>query len=495
MPQDNTINLNRRRVLAGLAGGAGAATLAACGNSSGASNVLLPPVAPGGSDGIAAAPLPPAGKILPKPEDSGIDHIVVVMMENRTFDHMLGWVPGADGVQAGLKFKNIEGKTVESFRLSDDPAYGYQSCGWADPNHNYDGGRVHLNNGAMDGWLLTDDTKLNPADKFPVGYFTADDLPFYKGMAENWTICDKYFSGILAATYPNRVYMHSGETDRLSNTSTISSLPTIWDRMLAKGLTASYYFQDLPLLALWGQKYVANGIATPYARFLAEAAAGQLPSLSYVEPRFLGENPQGVSNDDHPTADVRDGQVLLNTIYDALRQSPQWEKTLLVIVYDEWGGFYDHVVPPVGPVTEAEKTLGNDGRLGFRVPCLMAGPRVPKAVCKLQFDPQSILNLITWRFGLDKVGARADWSLNLAYALDFDNARSDSPAFSVSAPTGSRLCADSVLGSLPAAAPQSFGLTQAEIAAKVAGSTNPSESHFAEWLVLRQMARNNGFLV
>lgn len=500
MSQDSRFSLNRRHVLAGLAGTAGA-TLTACGDSSGVASAMLSPTPPAPAPtppgmpsptptpagGISPAPQPPVGKTLPKPEDSGIDHIVVVMMENRTFDHMLGWVPGADGIQAGLKFKNIEGKEVETFRLSADPLYGFGGCGFADPDHGYAGGRTHYNKGAMDGWLLTDDTKLNPADKFPLGYYTAEDLPFFKGVADHWTVCDKYFSGILSSTYPNRFYMHSGETDRLTNTFDISSLPTIWDRLAAKGLSGKYFFNDLPLLGLWGQKYVQGNVVAPYATFLAMAAAGQLPALSYVEPRFLGENPGeqgvppgGVSNDDHPVADVRDGQAFLNTIYDALRNSPQWNKTLFIIVYDEWGGFYDHVVPPVGPVSAAEKALGNDGRLGFRVPCLIMGPRAKKGVSKLQFDPQSILNLVTWRFGLEPVGSRAAWSLNMAYALDFDAPpRTDKPAFTVGAGPFGTLCTNSTLdGIIPRSA-----------------SSKPAESHFGEWLVLKSIARKNGFEV
>ena len=478
MSQDNRFHLNRRAVVAGLAGTAGA-TLAACGDSSGMAAVLSPspmPIAPGAVD---AAPQPPAGKTLPKPEDSGIDHIVVVMMENRTFDHMLGWVPGADGIQSGLKFKNVEGKMVDSFHLPSEASYGYGGCAWADPNHGYEGGRVHLNGGAMDGWLLTGGTKDNPSDKFPAGYFTADDLPFFKGVVEHWTVCDRYFSGILSSTYPNRFYMHSGETDRLTNTFDISSLPTIWDRLAAKGLTGAYYHQDLPLLGLWGAKYVSTGIVRPYATFLAQAAAGQLPALSYVEPRFLGEGNQ-VSNDDHPAGDVRDGQVFLNDVYNALKSSPNWEKTLLIINYNEWGGFYDHVVPPVGPVSDAEKALGNDGRLGFRVPCLIIGPRAPRQVCKLQFDPQSILNLVTWRFGLDPVGSRADWSLNMAYALDFTSAAraTVTPTFDVGTGPFGQLCGTPLDGVLP----QSL-------------ATNPAESHFGEWLVLRQIARRHGYPV
>lgn len=488
MSQEKLFTLNRRSVLAGLAGTAGA-TLAACGDSSGMAAALspTPPGTPAPAGGVDAAPQPPAGKTLPKPEDTGIDHIVMLMMENRTFDHMLGWVPGADGVQSGLKFKNIEGKTIETFRLSTDTAYGFQGCGWADPDHGYNGGRIHFAEGKLDGWLLTDDTKNNPEDKFPLGYYTGEDLPFFKGVSEQWTVCDRYFHGILASTFTNRIYQHAGQTDRSGNGMEQCTLPTIWDRLAAKGLSHTYFFQDLPVSALWYQKHL--NISQPVTSFLAQAAAGQLPAVSFVEPRFLGENPQGVSNDDHPVADVRDGQAFMNQIYEALINSPQWERTLFIINYDEWGGFYDHVSPPKGPVSAAEAEF-NDGRLGFRVPCLLMGPRAKKGVCHLQLDPNSILNFITWRFGLEPIGERANWSLNLAYALDFDSpARSDKPVFDVAPGPHGRPCAtgtplDGALGQLPlgVSSPQTL-------------ISRPSESHYAEWIALREVARRSGFKV
>ena len=405
------IDRMRRRVLAGMAGGA--ALLTGCGDGASPD---------GGNDsGTDDSPLP----VLPNPEDSGIDHIVLVMMENRSFDHFLGWVPGADGVQSGLKFLDRDGAEQHTYPLAPD----YQGCALGDPNHGYDGGRVQFNGGKMDGWLLTDPTM--PGDIFPIGYYLEPDLPFYSGVAAEYTVCDRYFSGILASTYPNRMYMHLGQTDRLSNDFTIASLPTIWDRLREAGVSRRYYFRDLPFIALTGVNHL--GISRPYAEFALDARAGLLPSVSYIDPKFLNESPDGTAEDDHPQAHIRKGQVFLNDIYDALRNSPQWERTLLVINYDEWGGFYDHVVPPIAPVSEDEAALGNDGRLGFRVPCMMIGPRAKRGfVSHRQFDPNSILNMIAWRFGLEPLGVRGQTSLNLAYALDFESApRSDAPSFEV----------------------------------------------------------------
>ncbi len=404
-------NPQRRKFMASAAAAAGGVALSGCQIGGG-----RPPVSTAPTPGFGAPPLP-------KPEDTGIDHIVVLMMENRSFDHFLGWVPGADGRQTGLKFRDANGNLRETFDLA---ARGdFQGCGLGDPNHGYNGGRIHLNDGAMDGWLLTGPTADNPdVDDFPIGYYRGQDLPFFAGCAENWTICDRYFSGILAQTYPNRVYMHAGQTDRLSNTlpyaeADPSALTNIFDRLSAAGVEGRYYFHDLPFAGLWGVRALAY--SSPIEEFRLRAATGTLPAVSYVDPVFLGEAPFGVSADDHPQADIRDGQAFMADIYETLRSSPNWERTLFVINYDEWGGFYDHVVPPVGPITEAEAALGTDGRLGFRVPCVLIGPRAKRGhVAHEQLDPNSILNFITWRWDLEPLGTPRDtWSLNLAHALDF----------------------------------------------------------------------------
>lgn len=427
-PPIRRFNPRRREVLLGMAAAAtGALVLPGCGGSGGSDEAS---VTPGGNPGTGLSRLPP-------PEESGIDHIVQVMMENRSYDHFLGWVPGSDGRQAGLRYPNVNGDMVETFRLSQDPAYGFQGCGWADPNHGYDGGRVHLNNGRMDGWLLTGDTSDNPEDRFPVGYYTGEDLPFYAGVAQHFTVCDRYFHGVLSSTFPNRMYIHAGATDFLQNDLPFaqrdpSTLPTIWDFLTEAGVSHRNYFFELPTSGLWGTKYLQ--FMTPFAQFLTDAATGRLPAVSYIDPFFgaaVGESPAGVSQDDHPQADVRDGQVFLNRIYDALRASPNWERTLMIVTYDEWGGFYDHVVPPFAPISEAERAIGNDGRLGFRTPCVMVGPRARRGhVSHLQFDPNSVINLIRWRWNLPSFNARDATSINMAHALDFENPPNlDAPSF------------------------------------------------------------------
>ena len=239
---------------------------------------------------------------LPLPGASGIDHIVVLMMENRSFDHFLGWADGADGRQHGLKYLDHSGVEHKTYPLAPD----FQGCGHPDPDHSYEGGRTELNGGACDGWL-----RAGENDEYAIGFYRKKDLEFLANAVSQWTTCDRYFSAIMAGTFANRIYQHAAQTDRLANTFELSALPTIWDRLAAAGLEGRYYFSDVPFLALWGATYLPIG--RPFAAFLADAAAGTLPHVSFVEPRFLGEE-FGLSNDDHPYADVRNGEAFLNLV-------------------------------------------------------------------------------------------------------------------------------------------------------------------------------------
>jgi phospholipase C len=356
----------------------------------------------------AGAPLAAEGarstatSVLPSPAASGIEHIVVVMMENRSFDHFLGWMPDANGVQSGLTFSDRYGVKHGTHHLTDTA-----SCGNADPDHSYEGGRIELNGGKCDGWL-----KAGENDALAVGYYAKSDLPFFGPMAPYWTTCDAYFSAVMAETYPNRFYQHSAQTDRLHNTTDISTMPTIWDRCAAAGVSATYYYSDIPFLALWGAKYLP--ISASYQKFKVDCAAGTLPQVSFLDPAFNGES-DGVSGDDHPHADIRVGQKFLSDVYTSITTGPGWDKTMLVINYDEWGGFFDHVAPnrvsDVSPTTNLR---------GFRVPALVISPRSRRRfVAPWNYDHTSILKAIEWRFGLAPLTTRDSHARNIAEVLDF----------------------------------------------------------------------------
>jgi len=374
------------------------------------------------------------GMVLPSPEASGIDHVVVLMMENRSFDHMLGWLDRADGRQRGLTYFDQDGSPHQTYRLAPD----FQGCGHPDPDHSYDGGRVEYNGGTCDGWLRAGDN-----DEYAIGYYTKKDLAFFAGAATRWTVGDRYFSAIMAGTFANRIYQHAAQTDRLTNTFELCTLPTIWDRLALAGVEGRYYFSDLPFLALWGERYV--DIARPIGQFFLDAAAGTLPAVSFVEPRFLGEE-VGASNDDHPFADLRNGQAFMNRVYAAVTRGAAWRNTVFVINYDEWGGFYDHVPPPSAPIPPADRVAGNqDGLLGFRTPLLVISPFAKREhVSSLVLDHTSILKMIEWRWHLDPLTVRDATANNLAAVLQF--ARPDFAAKQLDVPSGpfGQLCVPGV---------------------------------------------------
>jgi len=357
---------------------------------------------------IVAPPLAQLmGGPLPDPAASGIEHVIVFMMENRSFDHFLGWLPGADGKQAGLSYADSGGVQHATFPLAPD----YQGCGYADPDHSYAGGRVEYDDGACDGWLRVNDV-------FSIGYYRQEDLPFLGRAVPDWTSFDQYFCAILGPTFPNRIYQHAGQTDRIENTTAISQLPTIWDRLAARGLQGRYYYADLPFLGLWGAKYVPIG--RPLAAFYADCAAGTLPHVAFVDGSFAQEL-TGTGGDDHPHGDVRAGEAMMNRIYRAVTRSPAWRRSVLVINFDEWGGFFDHVPPSVAPIPPADLAAGNaDGRRGFRTPTLLISPFARRAhTSHVLYDHTSVLRMIEWRWDLQPLTVRDATANNLADELDF----------------------------------------------------------------------------
>ena len=344
-----------------------------------------------------------AAGVLPPPGRSGIDHIVVVMMENRSFDHLLGWLPGADGKQAGLRYLDKSGVAHSTHPLAPD----FQGCGHPDPDHSYEGGRVQYANGVCDGFL-----RSGQNDAYAIGYYTGRDLRFLGPAARYWTACDRYFAPFMGPTFPNRLYLHAAVTDRTTNTQTLSSLPTIWDRLAARGLKGRNYYMNIPTVLLWGPKYAS--IARPYAEFLLDCRLGRLPHVAFVDPLFTSSS-EGTAADDHPHADIRAGEYFLARTYRAITTSPAWRRTVLILTFDEWGGFFDHVPPAVAPDVDPAFALR-----GFRVPCLVISPLARRRrIAHGVYDHTSILRMIEWRWNLRPLSVRDAHANNLAAVLDF----------------------------------------------------------------------------
>jgi phospholipase C len=348
----------------------------------------------------AVAATTPLMTELASAETPDIRHVVLVMMENRSFDHLLGWLPNADGKQAGLLFPNKTGGYNATHELAPD----FTGCAYSDPDHSYSGGRTEVNGGKMNGFLMPASNDLNA-----IGYYREQDLPFRAALARHYTTCDRYFPSILAPTFPNRIFQNAGATDRLDDSFSISTLPTIWDHLAHKGVSHRYYFNNLPFLSLWGLKYL--DICSKYSDFIAACAAGTLPSVSFVDPSYTTVD--NLDDDDHPFSDVRNGDAFLAKTFRAVSSSPNWPHTVMIINFDEWGGFYDHVPPPraLAPNNVDPDLVDGKALLGCRVPCIVASPwtlgnpsdpRVNHQV----FDHTSVLKLIESVWDVPPVAAR-----------------------------------------------------------------------------------------
>ena len=414
--------LTRRGLMAGAAGSAALIAMEACGSSSSGSKAA-PSATPSTSKSPAAASV---GGIT-DPSKAPFDTVVVLMMENRSFDHLLGWFPGANGKQAGLSFPGYKGGTVNTSALGSNT----QACGDKDPDHTWQGMVKHYNNGKCDGWLTTQFT----GDAFPIGYYEEAQVPILGALARHYTLFDAYHCSLMDATWPNRFYMLSAGTDvdatglfpaaggkRPCNLET-----AIFDRLQETNLTGGYYTWGEPMTELYASKKY-DSLTHPKDDFFAAAEKGTLPNVTFIDPDYTTRSEYlGTSNDMHPHGNMQAGDSYIGQVYNALAKSPQWERMVFILNFDENGGFYDHVPPPACIDDKVNPTPGphpNYKRLGFRVPAIAMGPYAPQKIETAgPYEHCSILKMIEWRWGLKPMSARDANAKNFADALDFTKKR------------------------------------------------------------------------
>ena len=366
---------------------------------------------------------------LPSPRNLPIDTFVVLMMENRSFDHYYGWRSDADGRNAGLQYPDKEGRLHETHRLTPD----FQGCGHPDPEHGWKGGRWQLNGGKMDGFF-TGNKDGTGSDEFAIGYYLEEDFRFTGPASKASQLNDRFFSSILSSTYPNRHYMWGAQAGGIkTNEMPIAELgykwETIFDRAISKGVSTGYYASDLPFAALYGPRGISwiRRVEEYYAR----AASGTLPSITFVDPPFReGGGGNGVSADDHPHGDIRLGQAFMSDVVHAFMESPQWERGVLFIVYDEWGGFFDHVVPPRVPddLQNNADHYEDWAQMGFRIPALTISPYVRRgAVSHATLGFESILKLISYKFGLGYLTKRHRHAYNIGRTMEWRRPNMEPP--------------------------------------------------------------------
>ena len=353
---------------------------------------------------------------VPTPGNMPIDTFVVVMMENRSFDHYLGWLPGADGRQAGLSYKDRHGKrykTQPTMKVAPD----FKGCAYPDPDHGWEGGRLQLAGGKLNGFLKPRDNS-----EFSISYYRKGELPFTHTLAPQTTVYDRYFCSLLGPTWPNRMYMHAATSyGRHDNNLVPGSVPdtTIFASLKAKGVDSRYFASDVPVSALWGKSGLDRTGRIP--EYYERCASGTLPPVSYVDPMFAIGQKQGLQGDEHPNGDVRIGQAWLADVVSAFVESPQWKNGAIFVVYDEWGGFFDHVRPPRVPDDRSSSDINKDfGQMGFRIPAMAFSPYLRRGyVDHGTYGSESVLKMIEDRFGLAPLTKRDAHANSIAASFDF----------------------------------------------------------------------------
>ncbi|MFL5905985.1 MAG: alkaline phosphatase family protein [Solirubrobacterales bacterium] len=386
---------------------------------------------------------------LPSPSNMPIDTFVVLMQENRSFDHYFGWRADADAKNQ-LSYPDNNGQLHATHKLAPD----FQGCAFEDPDHSWEGGRTQYDNGAMDGF------RKSPNDQFAIGYYERKDIPYSPLLADQATLYDRYFCSLLGPTWPNREYMHSAQSGGvMTNADPQDAVTgihqqglyrwlTIWDLMLSQGLSVTYYFSDLPFIGIFGQRY--STIIKPVAQFYVDAAAGNLPNLAFVDPMFLdGGGGNGLSGDEHPHGDIRIGQAFQSDIVHAFVTSPQFRTGALFINYDEWGGFFDHVPPVLVPDDLQDPDLSkNFGITGFRIPGIAVSPYARRGYVSHQtVTHESILKLLSYRFGLGYLNKRHRYASNIGRSFDWENPNFNPPDLPIIPPPITTPC--SLQGVLP----------------------------------------------
>ncbi len=410
--------LTRRVVLAAGLGGVGGALLAACGAPAAAPRRV-----------VRAVPLGvPPNRRAPVGSDQlpQVDHIVVVMLENHSYDNILGTLGRGDGLPRGADGApdatnpDGHGELVRSFHMPTPcQLHGKPSQTWNASHQQYDRGRLQ-------GFV---ESASGPVS---MGYWTGADLPFTHSLASTFPIADRYFCSVLAQTFPNRRYLISGTSFGLVADVLPHGLPpggTIFDLLDAHDISWKNYFSSLPTAGVYVSLLARPSITSNLAhvdRFYADCASGSLPAFSIVDPNF------GTQSEEDPQ-DIQYGDVFLSSVVRAVMAGPKWSTTLLVWSYDEHGGYYDHVPPPPAAVPDAVPpdlapgdAPGRFDRYGFRVPAGVVSPYArARYVSHVVFDHTSVLKLVETKWNLPPLTHRDAAADDLLDLVDFDG----SPTF------------------------------------------------------------------
>ncbi len=349
-----------------------------------------------------------------------IKHVVLLILENHSFDQMLGSLkeayPELEGVVAGAN-SNVDSDGSEypqaittERQMALDPHHEVQNVAEQLQDHN--------------GGFVKNFSRMYPQStreqrQSVMGYYPLNFLPAIHALAQEYTVCDHWFSSLPGPTWPNRFMALTGTAQGRVNMPDDGThradldgyfqqdQDTIFDRLNDKAIFWKSYFHDIPQSWVLVHQRAPHSVARYFYvdEFFADARGREqdFPQFCYIEPEFMGN----LGNDDHPPHDIMKAQKLLADVYNALRANPElWRSTLLVVFYDEHGGFYDHVAPPPAVVPDDDHAEYSFDQLGVRVPAVLVSPWVRKAVEKTEFDHTSLLKYLTEKWDLQPLPSR-----------------------------------------------------------------------------------------
>ena len=402
-----------------------------------------------------------------------VNHVVVLMLENRSFDHMLGFLYATTGNISPLTGSPFEGLTgtesnlqadgtpVEVAELSPNGANVYFTPG-ADPGEGYAATNIQLFGTTSPGpqavptnagFVIDFAETLSGTDADQaivagtvvsdiMGMFTPTLLPVLAGLARGYAVCDHWYASVPTETFPNRAFANAATSQGHMNDATARfTSPSIFGLLSQHGLAWSIYGYDAPPLTRLDFTDIENAPDANFGEFSdfqAAASAGTLGVYTFLEPSWGSSG-----NSQHPNYDVALGEQLIYDVYHALRTGPGWHETLLVIAYDEHGGCYDHVPPP-GGATPPDDVVGEFGfdftRFGVRVPAVLVSPLIePGTVFRpsgmVPLDHTSVLKTVELRWGLPSLTGRDAAAPDLGDALTLTVPRTDDPLSGVVVPS------------------------------------------------------------
>ncbi len=339
---------------------------------------------------------------------ANVEHIIVLCMENRSFDHYLG------SLQLVENHADVDGLTGSETNPDqngvDVPVALMENFEPEDPPHGWDSVHVQWNNGANDGFVTEYFDVVGDALKHEVmGYHVRGHLPVTYALSDAYTTCDAWFCSLLGQTWPNRYYLHAADSAGVtSNVPAFPGPPTIQDLCDDHGISNNNYYDGVAAWK-WGAYPITGFSGTDSIdEFFDKLENGGLEQVVILDPDYL-------TNDDHPAHNVTLGQILIGTIYQALADSQYWDNTLLIITYDEHGGFFDHVPPP----TTVDDNGPEFAQMGFRVPTLVIGPHVRQGFVNHDvFEHSSFAATVARRFGLPSLNSRMAAAADVSSCID-----------------------------------------------------------------------------